>query len=112
MIGGYDASLIAYNTAAAKCDERFRFTVFDRLLTSVTAGVPIAIPKQGYPASKSYLREGGYPMIEFDSPRDLHEALSDRARVNELRDQAWAARQNYAAERHGPALRNFLEQFL
>jgi hypothetical protein len=112
MIGGYDASLIAYNTAAAKCDERFRFTVFDRLLTSVTAGVPIAIPKQGYAASKSYLREGGYPMIEFESPRDLHEALSDRARVNELRDQAWAVRQNYAAERHGPALQKYLEQFL
>ena len=112
MIGGYDASLIAYNTGAAKCDERFRFTVFDRLLTSVTAGVPIAIPKQGYAASKSYLREGGYPMIEFESPRDLHEALSNRARMNELRDQAWAARQNYAAERHGPALRKYLEQFL
>jgi hypothetical protein len=112
MIGGYDASLIAYNIAAAKCDERFRFTVFDRLLTSVTAGVPIAIPKVGYPASKSYLREGGYPIIEFDSPRDLHYALSDRAKVNELRDQAWNARSNFQAERHGPALRKFLNQLL
>jgi hypothetical protein len=111
-IGGYDASLIAYNTAAAKCDERFRFTVFDRLLTSVTAGVPIAIPKAGYPASKSYLREGGYPMIEFDSPGELHAILSDRAQVQRWRDEAWNARSNFAAERHGPALREFLGHLL
>jgi hypothetical protein len=110
-MGGYDASLIAYNTAAAKCDERFRLTVFDRLLTSVTAGVPIAMPKQGYAASKSYLKD--HPaVIEFDSPAELRAALSDRPQVQRWRDAAWNARPNYAAERHGPALRAYLEQLL
>jgi hypothetical protein len=107
----FDASLIAYNTAACSRDDRFRLTVPDRLITSAAAGVPVAVPARGYTASKSYLRE--YPaVVEFDSPGELRDALADRPRVAGLRDAAWAARPNYAAERHAPALGAFLRRLL
>jgi hypothetical protein len=110
-LGRFDASLIAYNTAACARDDRFRLTVPDRLITSVAAGVPVAVPAQGYTASKSYLKS--YPaVIEFDSPGDLRQALADRPRVADWQNAAWAARQNYTAERHGGALRAFLDRLV
>jgi hypothetical protein len=111
MISGYDASLIAYNTDAAPKTDRFDLTVFDRLITSVTAGVPIAIPRKGYAGAKSYLKD--YPaVIEFDSAEELKSALSDRPRVHRLRDAAWNARKLYTAERQGEALNTFLSGLL
>jgi hypothetical protein len=96
-MSAYDASLIAYNVAACPRPERFQLTVPDRLITSVAAGVPIAIPRQGYQASKNYLSD--YPaMIEFDTATELYAFLSDRSHVQELRTAAWKARWNYTAE--------------
>lgn len=106
-MGQHDASLIVYNTQACARDERFRLTVPDRLITSVSAGLPIAIPAQGYEGAKSYLSD--YPaVLTFDSPQDLKQQLSDRARVRDLKEAAWSARGLYAADRHGERLHRFL----
>ena len=109
MMSGFDASLVAYNLDASRRTDRFDLTVPDRLLSSVAAGVPVAIPKRGYAASKRYLRDYG-AVIEFDSAADLKSRLSDRNAVRELRDKAWAARHRYTAEAQGPDLAAFLER--
>lgn len=103
----HDASLIAYNTAACQRDDRFWLTVPDRLLTSVAAGIPVAVPSQGYTGLKQYLAD--YPaMLTFDNAQDLHAQLSDRARIRHLHEQAWQARHRYAAEQHAPRLQQFI----
>lgn len=108
-MASHDASLIAYNTEACQRPDRFDLTVPDRLLSSVAAGVPIAIPRRGYAACKTFLRDYG-AMIEFDSPADLLEQLQDRGRVRELQERAWHARGQYAAEQQGPALVQTLDR--
>lgn len=109
-IGEFDASLVAYNTQECARDDRFQLTIPDRLVTSVTAGVPIAIPGQGYDAIKNYLSE--YPVLEFETARDLAEALADRPQIARLREAAWNSRRNYEATRHSPVLTRFLDQLL
>jgi hypothetical protein len=110
-VSGFDASLVAYNTDACPRDDRFWLTVPDRLITSVAAGVPVAIPRKGYLAAKEYLKD--YPaVIEFDSPEQLARVLADRSYIARLRQAAWNARQNYSAARHGADLQRFLEQLL
>jgi hypothetical protein len=110
-MSGYDASLMAYNTAACQRAERFSFTVPDRLISSVCAGVPIAIPATGYEASKTYLAD--YPaVLSFRSPEDLQNQLSDRAHVQALRDAAWLLRKKYSAESHGNRLLGLVEQVM
>jgi hypothetical protein len=110
-MSGYDASLIAYNTEVCKRDDRFRLTVPDRLITSVAAGVPIAIPERGYEGAKSYLRS--YPAVfTFSSPDDLKRQLMDRQRVADLKDAAWEARERYCAESQQSLLRGFLDKLL
>ncbi len=107
-MAAHDASLIAYNTDACRRTDRFELTVPDRLLSSATAGVPIAIPRRGYAASKTYLRD--YPaVLEFDRPADLHAALSDRTAMARLHDAAWGARERYTAEAQGGKLLAFLD---
>jgi hypothetical protein len=106
-MAAHDASLIAYNTAVCQRAERFDLTVPDRLITSVAAGVPIAVPSWGYRGLKSYLKR--YPAVfEFDSPAHLMQQLQDRVRVQKARDAAWQARALYAAEVQGEGLANFL----
>jgi hypothetical protein len=110
-MAAHDASLIAYNTVACERDDRFWLTVPDRLITSVAAGVPVAVPKRGYTGLKQYLAH--YPaVIEFDDARHLKQLLSDRARVLALRELAWAARHQYTAERHAELLNGFLNQLV
>ncbi|RZI86267.1 MAG: hypothetical protein EOP38_01775 [Rubrivivax sp.] len=107
-MAAHDASLIAYNTAACERDDRFWLTVPDRLITSVAAGVPVAVPRKGYTGLKQYLVN--YPaMLEFDHGQDLHEQLADRARMAQLHEQAWQSRQHYTAEQQAPLLQRFLE---
>ncbi|TAK98049.1 MAG: hypothetical protein EPO09_02920 [Aquabacterium sp.] len=106
-MAAHDASLIAYNTAVCQRAERFDLTVPDRLITSVAAGVPIAVPAKGYTGPKSYLQR--YPAVfEFDSPAHLMQQLQDRVRVQEARDAAWEARALYTAEMQGEGLASFL----
>jgi hypothetical protein len=106
-MAGFDASLIAYNTDACAVPTRFELTVPDRLISSVAAGVPVAVPRKGYQGIKQYLA-GHEALIEFDDPADLYRQLSDRARVQHLKALAWSARGQFVAERHGPLLQNFL----
>ena len=104
----HDASLIAYNTAACQRADRFELTVPDRLLTSVAAGVPVAVPSQGYGGPKAYLAR--YPAVfEFESATDLMRQLKDRGRVREAHEAAWAARSRYTAEAQGEGLVRFLQ---
>lgn len=107
----HDASLMVYNTEACQRPDRFDLTVPDRLLSSVAAGVPIAIPSRGYAACKTFLRDYG-AVIEFDSPDHLMAQLRDRERVHELQDRAWAARTDYAAEAQGDSLARALAQIV
>jgi len=107
----YDASLISYNIDACNRPDRFELTIPDRLITSVAAGVPIAVPAKGYAGVKSYLHE--YPAVfQFETAVDLKLQLDNRSRVESVRDRAWNARKNYAAESHGEALASFLTQFV
>jgi hypothetical protein len=110
-MSAHDASLIAYNTAACQRVERFTFTVPDRLISSVCAGVPIAIAATGYEASKTYLAD--YPaVLTFKSPEDLKAQLSDRARIQSLRDAAWLLRKKYSAEAQGDRLLRLVQQVM
>jgi hypothetical protein len=105
-MAAFDASLVAYNLAACSRTDRFELTVPDRLISSVLAGTPVALPGNGYAASRTYLRDHG-AVLTFSSPRDLHQ-LSDRARMAELKDLAWDARHHFVAERHAGALGELL----
>jgi hypothetical protein len=108
-MASFDASLIAYNLAACARTDRFELTVPDRLLSSVAAGVPIAIPRKGYAASRTYLRDYD-AVFEFDAMGDLKAALSDRAAVRTMQDRAWDARRRFTAAAHGTELSEFLER--
>jgi hypothetical protein len=104
----HDASLIAYNGDACQRTDRLNLTVPDRLLTSVAAGTPVAVPKEGYAGSKQYLSD--YPAVfEFESASDLKNQLTDREHVQAMREAAWNARGLYTAERQGEHLVPFLE---
>jgi hypothetical protein len=103
----HDASLIAYNAAACERTDRLELTVPDRLLTSVAAGVPIAIPAAGYNGSKEYLAD--YPaVLQFDSVASLKQQLADREHIRALREAAWKARRKYSAEAQADVLAQFL----
>jgi hypothetical protein len=102
-MAAFDASLVAYNLAACSRTDRFELTVPDRLISSVLAGTPVALPENGYAASRTYLRDHG-AVLSFSSPRDLHRQLSDRGRMAELKDLAWDARHHFVAERQAGAL--------
>jgi len=107
-MAAHDASLIAYNEAACRRTERLELTVPDRLVSSVAAGIPIAIPSNGYTGPKQYLAE--YPaVLEYDSVPDLRRKLEDRERIQALRQAAWQARNLYTAEAQGDMLARFLE---
>jgi hypothetical protein len=111
VMGRYDASWIAYNTDACVRKERFELTVPDRLITSVAAGVPIALPTQGYGGARSYLDR--YPAVfSFSSPAELRAQLSDRRHVAAMSDAAWRAREDYTAEGQGHVLASFLASLL
>ena len=111
IMSRHDASLIVYNLSACKRTERFNLTVPDRLITSVGAGVPIALPRNGYAASRSYLEE--YPAtILFESIEELKRALLDRVRIEEMRAAAWQARKRYSAESQSSVLVEFLRSVL
>ncbi|HVT81500.1 MAG TPA: hypothetical protein VHM90_12670 [Phycisphaerae bacterium] len=80
------------------------------MVTSVAAGVPVAVPARGYAALKSYLKEYR-AVIEFESAADLHANRLDRAAIKVLHERAWEARPNFVARRHGAKLRAFLHSF-
>jgi hypothetical protein len=103
----FDASLVAYNMAAAPCPYRFENTVPDRLITSVCAGIPIAVPAKGFSGSKEYLEELG-AVIVYESAADLAEKLRDRETMRQLRAMARRNNSLYTAERRIPELLRFL----
>jgi len=104
----FDASLILYNLKACRKKDRFEATVFDRLVASVTAGIPIAIPAEGYAASKEYLRE--YPaVIEFASADDLAKRLGDRPAMARMRIVAAEKSAGYIGERRLNPLIDFVQ---
>lgn len=105
----HDASLILYNTAACERADRFDLTVPDRLISSVAAGVPIALPARGYRAAHDHLAD--HPaVISFESFTDLARQLADRPRIAAMRQAAWQGRSRHAAEWQGPRLCRFLEE--
>ncbi len=103
----FDAALILYNLDACPRTDRFELTVPDRLLASVTAGIPIAIPAKGYAACKEYLQPYE-AVVEFTSAADLARHLQDRPRMERLADLARANSEKFMAERHLPALAQFI----
>jgi hypothetical protein len=105
----FDASLILYNLDACQRTERFEVTVFDRLIASVTAGIPIAIPSRGYAASKEYLKEYE-AVITFDSPEELAKKLADRAEIARLRALARQRSELYVGEKRLAPLMEFLQR--
>ena len=107
----FDASLIIYNMSACKKDDRFKITIPDRLISSVNAGIPIAIPKNGYDACKEYLYDYK-AVIEFSSPEDLKAQLSDRTMVTEYRNIAIENSSKYYAEDRFSIYLNFLRKII
>lgn len=102
-VAAHDASVVAYATGGARRLERFALSVPDRLITSAIAGVPIAVPSDGYGGTIEYLSD--HPsVLRYDDARHLARMLGDRGRVNELRDAAWQARTGFVAERHAAAM--------
>ncbi|MBB1472359.1 glycosyltransferase [Luteimonas sp. MC1782] len=110
-MAAFDASLIAYNLDACSRTDRFDLTVPDRLISSVLGGTPVALPRDGYAASKTYLRDHG-AMLTFASAHDLYRQLSDRGRMAELKEVAWDARNRFVAERQAGALAGLLGEVL
>jgi len=105
----FDASLIEYNITECSADERFNITIPDRLITSVTSGVPVAIPRCGYTASKEYVKKYK-ALIEFDSPRELLWVLNNRVRVRELRTNAQINSKLYVCSGLYNGLMAFIQQ--
>jgi hypothetical protein len=102
-----DVSLVMYNLAACPHRARFEMAVPDRLVASVAAGIPIAIPREGYAACKEYLRD--YPaVIEFGSIAELAQRLRDRPTIAAYQRAAREASRGYVGEHHLPPLLDFL----
>jgi len=93
----FDAALIVYNLGSCERTDRFEVTVPDRLIASVTAGIPIAIPARGYEACKEYLKDY-QAVIEFDSASDLAAKLRDRQSLHALKSLALQNSGNYLGE--------------
>lgn len=104
----FDASLILYDLSSAPRTDRFEVTVPDRLITSVAAGIPIALPSEGYAGCKEYLQKYG-AVLEFRSMEDLANQLRDRTHMDELRKLAAERCKLYRAEEHWPVLLHFLK---
>lgn len=104
---GFDVSLIEYNIDDAQVKDRFEVTVPDRVITSVFVGIPVAIPKQGFAASKEYLGAYG-AVIEYASMAELAAKLKNRPFVDELRKLARTRALLYRAEADLPSLLEFL----
>lgn len=103
----FQATLVAYNTAACSRDVRFRVTVPDRLVAGVAAGLPVFLPRSGYDACWEYL--AGYPAaIPFDTPDDIRRVLNNGPGMAGVKAAAWAARGPYTAEAHLDRLLEFL----
>jgi hypothetical protein len=105
----FDASLIAYNLDAVRVMDRFDNTVPDRLITSLSARLPIALPAAGFSACKEYLRDYG-AVLEYSSMADLAEQLHDREHMRSLRKLAHARGAHFHAEMTFDTLRRFLIQ--
>jgi len=103
----FDASLLAYNLAECERTDRFSVTIPDRLVASVAAGIPIALPDTGYEACREYLRDYE-AVILFNSPESLAEQLRDRARLAELKILARRNSARYFAEQHLESLTQFI----
>ena len=110
-MSAHDASLMMYSLKACARTDRFELTVPDRLISSVAAGVPIAIERNGYSASKSYLARYG-SAIEYDDWHDLYRQLTDRGRVHALQEEAWERKEWYTAEARGPDYRALVQAIL
>lgn len=107
----FDASLICYSTRVCQVADRFAVTVPDRLLASVLAGIPIALPRTGYAACQEYLQPYG-AALEFTEPQELAATLRDRAAIAALRETAAEQAPQFTAERRLPALLTYLETLL
>jgi hypothetical protein len=104
----FDASLVMNNLGPRRRSDRFENTVPDRLVATVSAGVPVAIPSDGYIACKEYLKD--YPaVLTFQSAGDLADQLRDRRRVGALREVAAVGGCQYEGERHVGRLLEFLQ---
>jgi hypothetical protein len=79
----------------------------DRLISSVAAGIPVAIPSTGYDACRSYLQEYE-AAIEFKDCEELAAKLRDRESVSRLQEKARMNRARYTVERWAPAFHEFL----
>ena len=93
----FDASLIVYNMAAIAVPDRFENTVPDRLITSVAARVPIALPARGFSGCREYLRDYE-AVIEYESMAHLATQLRDRERIDGLRKLARERGNRFHAE--------------
>jgi hypothetical protein len=107
----FDASFIIYNLSACKQDDRFRLTIPDRLIASVTAGIPVVLPKDGYDACKEFLTEY-QSVIEFETLPDLKSILLRRNEIHRLRELAQKNSQKFIFENHLESFSNFLSKFL
>ena len=103
----FDASLIVYNIAACGSARRFSLTVPDRLIASVAAGIPVALPRTGFEACWEYLRDYG-GTLAFESAGDLADQLKDRAHLESLKRLARADCKKYVAEDHARPLFEFI----
>ena len=105
----FDASLILYDLASAEATDRFEVTIPDRLITSVAAGIPIALPTGTYAACREYLESYG-AVLEFRSMEHLAEQLRDRKRIGDLRRLAWERSRLYRAEPQLSTLMRFCQE--
>jgi hypothetical protein len=105
----FDASLMVYNLKACQRDDRFRVTIPDRVVASIAARIPIAIPNEGYDACKEFLSDYK-AVIEFGSPQELKEQLDRRDYIMELRALALENSERYYAEAHLDPLVRFVTQ--
>jgi hypothetical protein len=95
----FDASLIMYNLSRCPRPDRFQATVPDRLIASVAAGIPIAVPESGYDACREYL--GGYrSTIYFRSVGELAARLKSRDEMQAMKRMAIEDSVAYAGEGH------------
>jgi hypothetical protein len=109
FVSRFSASLIVYNLSKCGDTARFENTIPDRLLSSVAAGLPIAIPESGYSGCKAYLENYGATYVFRDSAH-LKLLLSDAGRTRDFKQVAAVNRLQFTAAKMGKELLPFLSK--
>jgi hypothetical protein len=101
----FDVAIVTY--AVDSRHERFRTTLPTRFFSAIAAAVPIAVRRGVFDAVEAYIEEHGIG-LSYSDGASLSAALSDRPRLQLLRERAIAHAAVHCAEAQSDDLRNLI----